>query len=497
MESPPPSIFLHAIIDPMPAGPAADPIDAVGRAWDARELRRLARACGDLALRELTQSGRGPVRAPDFERRARRLLASFGGGTKAAPARLAALAAASLHQSHPCAMAQQIAAPVPLAALAESVAAALNQSIAVWDMSPAGTLVDRATLRRLQRLLGYPASAAGTFTPGGSFANLTALLAARAALAPAAWRRGGDARLGVLAGAQTHYSIARAAAILGLGADRVFPIPTDAEHRTDPAGVAAAAARARRAGCRRLILVGTSGSTSTGSFDDLVALRAEARRLGAWFHVDAAHGGGMAFSPRLRRLLRGLGQADSIAFDPHKMMFMPLSAGAVLVRRGAALRGAFEQHAPYLFRPYPAKVADVGPFTLACSQRFEALKIWLVWQAYGPELFAAMVEAACATAHAAYEHCLASPRFEPAHRPHANILCFRLRRAPRAAPAADRLHWRIMEAVNASGQAYLSSTVLDGRRCLRLVVMNPRSRAIHAARVLRVAERAAQRLAPQ
>ncbi len=479
----------------MPGDATADStLETLRRAWDARELRRFARACGDLAVRELTQDGRGPVRAPDFERRARRLLAARpGGGAAAAPARLAQLIAASLHQSHPCAMAQQIPAPVPLAALAESVTAALNQSIAVWDMSPAGTLVDREVMRRFRRLLGYPAAASGTFTPGGSFANLTALLAARAALAPRAWRRGGGS-IGILAGAQTHYSIARAAGILGLGADRVFAIPTDAAHRTDPAAVDAAAARARRAGCRRLILVATSGSTSTGSFDDLAALAAAARRLGAWLHVDAAHGGGLAFSRRLKPLLRGIGQADSIAFDPHKMMFMPLSAGAVLVRRGAALRGAFEQHAPYLFRPYPAPVADVGPFTLACSQRFEALKVWLVWQAYGPELFAAMAESACDAAQAAFHRCLASPRFEPAHRPQSNIFCFRLRRPPRAARAADRLHWRIMEAVNAGGQAYLSSTVLDGRRCLRLVAMNPRSRPAHAARVLAAAERAAQGL---
>src|SRR6185437_5375017 len=129
----------------------------------------------------------------------------------------------------------------------------------------------------------------------------------------------------------------------------VFSIPSDALHRTDPAGVAPAARAARRAGFRRFVLVGTAGSTPTGSFDDLEALARAARALRAWFHVDAAHGGGMAFSPRLRKLLRGLERADSVAFDPHKMMFMPLAAGCVLVRSGRRLRAAFEQDAPYLF----------------------------------------------------------------------------------------------------------------------------------------------------
>jgi len=476
--------------------PKASTASAIASAWDPVHLRRLARACGAAALRELTQSGRGPVRAPDFERRAQALLRQpQGGGAARVPKAVASwlrqLGDASLHQSHPRAMAQQISAPIPLAALVESNVAALNQSIAVWDMSPAGTLVDREVLRRFKRLLGFPASAEGSLTPGGSYANLTALLAARAALAPRAWSAGG-AKLAILAGAHTHYSISRAAGIMGLGADSVFPIPTDAAFRTDTNAIAAAAGAARRAGFRRLVLVATSGSTPTGSFDDLETFAAAARSLGAWLHVDAAHGGGMAFSPRLRPLLRGLRHADSVAFDPHKMMFMPLAAGAVLVRQGERLRGAFEQHAPYLFSPVRRKVADVGPFTIACSQRFDALKIWLVWQAYGPQLFAELAEATCATTQAAYDYCQASKLLAPLHRPHSNILCFRLRHAA-ADAAADRLHWEVKEAVNAGGRAYVSSTVLAGRRCLRLVVMNPRSTPRHAAQVLREVERAARR----
>lgn len=473
--------------------PAASTANQINTAWDPLRLRRTGRALLEAAVGELTPSGRGPVRAPDFERRARQLLRRSGGGAAAAPAWVRELLAASLHQSHPCAMAQQISAPLPLAALVESVVAAANQSIAVWDMSPAGTLVDREVLRRFKALVGYPAGAEGSLVPGGSFANLTALLAARAALAPRAWNAGGG-RIAILAGTQTHYSIRRAAGIMGLGAECVFPVPLDAGFRTDPGRLDEAARTARRRGYRRFIVVATSGSTATGSMDDLEAIGDAARGLGAWFHVDAAHGGGLAFSRRLRRQLRGLDRADSIAFDPHKMMFMPLAAGAVLVREGRRLRGAFEQDAPYLFSPVRNRVGDVGPFTLACSQRFDALKIWLVWQAYGAGLFAAMAEATCATAQAAHGLCEASPRLEPAHAPQSNILCLRLRRAPSGA-AGDRLHWRVKEAVNASGRAYISSTVLDGRRCLRLVVMNPRSTPRHAAQVLGVVEREAARLA--
>lgn len=467
----------------------------VRQAWDPRQLRRLARAFNEVALGELTRGAdaRGPVRAPDFARRARALLKARGGPAQT-PARLRQLAAASLHLGHPCYMAQQIPAPIPMAALVESALAALNQSIAVWDMSPAGTLVDRDLMDRFKALFGLPAAAEGSLTPGGSYANLTALLAARAALAPRAWKTG-KARLAILAGAHTHYSISRAAGILGLGADCVFPIPANPCHQTDPAGIAAAARAARHAGYRQLVLVATSGSTATGSFDDLEAFADAARGLGAWLHVDAAHGGGFAFHPRRRALLKGIERADSIAFDPHKMMFMPLVAGALLVRQGERLRGAFEQNAPYLFSPVRREVADVGPFTIACSQRFDALKAWLVWKAYGPRLFAALVEATCATTRAAYDYCQDSSVLEPAHEPQSNILCFRLRYPPAAATAADARHWEIKEAVNASGRAYISSTVLEGRRAFRIVVMNPRSEPRHALRVMRVVEREARRLA--
>src|SRR6185312_12724394 len=181
------------------------------RAWNQAELRRLGRSLADWAVAELTQNGAGPVRAADFERRARILLRTRVSPSKV-PAWMRQLAAAGMRVNHPAYMAQQIPAPIPLAALVECAVSTLNQSLAVWDMSPAGTLVDRAVMDRFKGLLGFSKDAEGSLTPGGSFANLTALLAARAALDSKAWRAGG-ARIAILAGAHTHYSIARAAGI--------------------------------------------------------------------------------------------------------------------------------------------------------------------------------------------------------------------------------------------------------------------------------------------
>jgi L-2,4-diaminobutyrate decarboxylase len=443
--------------------------EIVQRLWRRKSVRNLARELGDIAANALLVNN-GPVRTPDSERIAAEILRS-GHETTDFARLVRKIQKASLHLSHPRFAAQQVAAPIPAAALVESVAAALNQSLAVWEMSPIATAIDRNLVSSFKRLFGYGKAAEGSLVPGGAFANLTALLAARDALEPRA-SKNGQARIAVIVGEQAHYSIARAAAILGLGRDAVFKVPLDSEFRTDISRVGHSFALSRKAGFRKFILVGSSGSTPTGSLDDLVTLRKIATEHDAWFHVDAAHGAGLAFSRKYRKTLKGLASADSIIFDPHKMMFMPLAAGGVLVSGGKHLREPLQEQAPYLFgskRRWP----DIGQLTISCSQRFDALKVWLMWRVYGAEVWDALTTHVCEVAQAAHQYCAESPILEPAHEPQSNIFCFRLR--ARTGPDSDRQLWEIKEELNESGYAYISSTVLNRRRVLRLVVMNPRT----------------------
>ncbi len=459
--------------------------------WDRTAVSRLARELGALAAKELTRHN-GWVRHPECIAKTGSILKRRVTASNISSL-VSDIVEASLHLSHPRFAAQQVAAPIPVAALVESVVAALNNSVAVWEMSPVGTAIDRDLFDRFKRLFGFPARAEGSGVPGGGFANLTALLAARAKFLPQAWNRGGG-RMAVLAGAQTHYSVSRAAGIMGLGSDAVFAIPLDSAYRTDPRKAPGAFQAARRAGFRKFVLVATCGSTPTGSCDDLGAFARIARQEGAWLHVDAAHGGGLAFSRRHRHLVAGIERAESLAFDPHKMLFMPLAAGAVMVREGRNLRGAFEQNAPYLFSLSPREYPDIGPFTIACSQRMDALKTWLTWRAYSGRVWDELVTGVCQVARAAYDYCARSRVLEPLHVPQSNILCFRLRSALGSAKALDRLHWDVKEAVNAGGRAYISSAVLDGRRVFRIVVMNPRTTDNDIAEVLAEVERAVRRL---
>ena len=461
--------------------------EIIRKLWNPAATRRLAHALADLAADALLVQ-HVTVRPRHLAIRARRIVDARIEPTDAI-ALLRRVQRASLKLSHPRYVAQQVAAPIPLAALVESLVAALNQSLAVWEMAPVATAVDRRLLDRFKRLFGFPARAEGTLVPGGAFGNLTALFAARETLTPRG-RAAGTSRLAVIAGAQAHYSVTRAAAVLGLRRDAVFSVPLDSEYRVDVDRIPETISAARRAGFRQLIVVGSAGSTPTGSFDDLEALRRLAAGEGAWLHVDAAHGAGLAFSPRLRRRLSGIEGADSITFDPHKMMFMPLTAGGVLVRVGKCLRGPFAEQAPYLFgsrRPWP----DIGQYSLACSQRFDALKIWLVWQLYGTKVWDALVTHTCSVCDAAYRYCRDSQWLEPLHAPHSNILCFAMRGEKRS--NTDRIHWRIKEEINESGYAYVSSTVLSGRRVLRLVIMNPRTDITDVTDVLRCVERVVRR----
>jgi L-2,4-diaminobutyrate decarboxylase len=396
----------------------------------------------------------------------------------------------AIHLAHPMYMGHQVAPPLPQAALGDALASLLNQSIAVWEMSPTGTFVEGQVIRWLVQLLGYPATADGTLVSGGSAANLTGLLAAREARFPGSWARGvGEAASGtaVLVSPQAHYSIGRAAGVMGLGADAIVVAP---EHngKIDPAGLDALLARLSGEGRTPLAVVATAGSTATGQFDPLDAIAEIAARHRVWLHVDAAHGASFLLSSRLRQRLRGIERADSVAWDPHKMMFMPISLGAVIVRDHAHLDAAFQQQAPYLFhaRAGEARPLDTATRTLQCSRRFDALKLWLCLRHHGANHFAALADRTVEMTALLHQKLSEAEDFEPLHAPESNILCFRyLPPAAAQSPASlERLQAELRQCYNASGMGWITTTELHGRRVLRVTIINPATSEEHLDRLL-------------
>lgn len=387
---------------------------------------------------------------------------------------------------HPRSLGHQVSAPLPASVWTEALTGALNQSGAVWEMSPVGTVIETQVVRWMCDLAGLGPAAGGTFTSGGTEATFAGLLAARQAALPDAWRRGvGATPPVVVCGEHAHYGVARAIGELGLGTDHAVVVPS-CEFRMDVPVLVRTLDELRARGRAVMAVVATAGTTATGSFDDLDAIGRACEDRGLWLHVDGAHGASALLSSTHRSRVAGLHRAHSIAWDPHKMLLMPLSASVVLVREERQLEAAFSQQAPYLFHARDGERNwDQGVRSFTCSRRVDAFKVWVALQRYGAAGLGLLYDHLCATASTLHALVGARPDFEAIHAPESNILCFRYL-GDRTRPEADvdDLNLRLRTEFNRGGEGWITTTVLGGRRVLRATVMNPRTTARDLAHVL-------------
>ena len=381
------------------------------------------------------------------------------------------------HLYHPRYLGHQLAGPLPAAVWTDTVTSALNQSLAVFEMSPVGTVLEHQVIKWMCDLAGFRTGCGGTFTSGGSEATLTALLAARGAAMPDAWTSGvGSDPPVLLCGEHAHYAVTRAGAMLGLGMRNVLPIRSQ-NHKMDTRALRQALDELGRRGKRVIAVVATAGSTATGSFDDLDTVATLCDERGVWLHVDAAHGATALLSPEHRKRLRGIERARSIAWDPHKLMLMPTQAGMLLVRDERDLDLAFTQRAPYLFhQPDGERTWDQGTRSLLCSRRAEVFKVWVALQRYGLDGLAELHDYFCDLTHWMWQQIEERADFQALHEPESNILCFRYVGSGTANDEAlDVLNRELRDRYNLSGHGWITGTNLDGRRVLRVTVMNPRT----------------------
>lgn len=477
-------------------------IDDVLRAIEADATREAGERFLALAADylETTRAGVGPVSTPhapgEIARRFDEALPGAGAPLADVVARLRDEVMADANRlMHPMYMGHQVSAPLPAAVWVEPVVAALNQSTAIWEMSPTATMVEMRLVRWMCDLAGWGEGAGGTLTSGGTEATFTALLAARARALPDAWREGvGAAPPVVLCGEHAHYAVTRAVAELGLGLRRAIAVPSR-DWRMDAGALDGRLDALAREKTPVMAVVATAGSTATGSFDDLARIAASCERHGVWLHVDGAHGASALLSARHRERLRGVERADSLAWDPHKMMLMPLSAGMLLVRDERMLEQAFVQHAPYLFHGgEEERSPDHGRRSFLCSRRSDSLKVWTALQRYGADGIGLLYDRLCDTTAALAAQIAARDDFEALHEPETNILCFRWRGDGTLGDGAlDEANRTLRERYNRSGRGWITATVLGGRRVLRVTVMNPRTTPEHTSRLLEgLAEEAAR-----
>jgi len=371
--------------------------------------------------------------------------------------------------------------PLPVAVWADAVASALNQNGAAWRNSPSVSVVEALVLRWLCRLVGYGAGAFGTLTSGGSEANLIGLKCARDRAVEGARDRGlrapgATGRLVVYASEQCHYSFVKSVDILGLGRENLRKVETDSRFHIRTDLLREAVRRDLAEGHTPVCVAGAAGATSTGVVDPLDELADIAREFGLWFHVDAAYGGALAFSERLRDRLRGIERADSVAFDPHKWMFVPFECGALLVRGGGGvLREAFDITPEYLSEERGGADVEYDFFRYGQlgSRRAMALKVWAALKSLGVRGYAEVIERQVALAEHLASRFEGLEEFERVGEVETALCCVRyLPRAAREwpAPAQDELQRALQQRVERSGGAWLATTVLKGRRALRINV---------------------------
>ena len=351
----------------------------------------------------------------------------------------------------------------PIALVAEMLTPLTNTSMFTYKVAGPQVLVEREVLARMAAGVGFTGGE-GTISPGSSLANLTAMLIARNEAVAGARERGLDGgRLTVYTSAEGHYSIPKAAGILGLGRANVRRIATDDRGRMQVAALAAAVADDLARGHRPILINATAGTTVAGAFDPIAEIAEVAGEHGIWLNVDGALGGSVVLSRRHRRLLAGAERADSYVWNAHKMMAVPLSCSALLLARRGLLARHLDESADYLFQS-EADELNPGRRSLQCGRRNDALKLWAAWQLHGDRGYERRIDRLFELAAWAARRIDADPDLELVLPPESINVCFAV---PGRSSAA------ICERLDDEGRLLIGHGEAAGRRAIRLVCVDP------------------------
>ena len=406
----------------------------------------------------------------------------------------------SMYPGHPRFMAFITGAGTIPGAIGDLVAAILNQNVGGYRLAPAATEIEQFLGRWFGEQFGMPKGCGGLMVSGGAMANFVALKAARDAKCGFSVRELGVAagpRMSFYASSEVHDVVTRAADMLGLGTDSVRKIKVDRALRMDVAALEAAIDRDVAAGVRPLGVIGSAGTVSTGAIDPLDAIADVCAARSLWFHVDGAYGALATLADELRPLFKGLERADSIAFDPHKWLYVPHSAGMLVVRDVQSLAAAFSLHPAYV-REDKARTGhgvDLHVLGPQFSRGFQALKVWLSLISHGKKAYARRIAHDVALTKYMGEEVRARPLLELVSDGPLSICCFRyVPKGTHEATYLDALNERLMTELQLDGRVFCSNAVVDGRFVLRACIVNFRTEAVDVDALLDVACELGERL---
>lgn len=393
--------------------------------------------------------------------------------------------------------------PLPIGVWADALSSLLNQNAGAWRNGPTSAMIEARVMRWLCDLLEYGPQSFGTLASGGSEANLIALKCARDQVAATIKEdgvRSAPSDLVVYASEQCHYSIDKSVDLLGLGRASLRKIPTDERFHIRTDVLREQIARDRAEGLLPCCIVGVAGTTSTGVIDPLEDLALIGRENKLWYHIDAAYGGPLAFSSKHREKLRGIALADSITFDPHKWMFVPFACGATLVRDGGrVLRDSFDMSPEYLSEDRGGADVEFDFFRYGQmgTRRFNSLKLWMAIKFMGREGYAATVERQIDLTNYLASQLDRLPGFKRVGEVETAVCCFRY--LPDSVSRLDgveqdRVQQRLQQTIERSGEAWLTTTVLHGRRALRVNINSFLTEQRHVDILLTALQRAVSSL---
>jgi glutamate/tyrosine decarboxylase-like PLP-dependent enzyme len=380
----------------------------------------------------------------------------------------------SRHNAHPRMFGYVQSPGTPIAAFADLLASTLNANLTVWRSAPAPVELERLTIDWIRQILGFSAEAGGLFVSGGSMANLTAIAAARQA------KDHSSDRLRIYASSETHFSVAKAAALLGIGRENVHEVAVDERFRIRVDDLAAKITADLTAGYVPFCVVANAGTVNTGAVDPLAEIREVADRFQLWMHVDGSYGALAILAESARKLFAGIEQADSVALDPHKWFYLPVDVGCIIYRDPEIARAAFAHEAEYtriIAEEADEAFAfwDYGP---ELSRRFRALKVWMLLKGVGLNSLGEAIESNLACARYLESMVGVSDDFEMVAPVELSIFCFRhvpVQLRNQSPEAIDAFNERLLVALQRDGSSYLSNATLGGRFALRGCVLNYRT----------------------
>jgi len=369
----------------------------------------------------------------------------------------------------------------PAAIVGEWIAALSNTSMYTFEAAPVGTLVELALLDKLNDFVGF-SEGEGVFAPGGSISNLMCVLAARQRAFPHIKREGlrPEDRPVMFVSEESHYSLERAGLVAGIGTDGTVLVAVDEVGRMRPEELERSIASERAKGRTPFFVAATAGTTVAGAFDPIADIADVTESQGLWLHIDGSYGASALLSRRQRGLLAGCDRADSMTWNPHKMMGVPISSSATLMRTKGSLEETLGMHADYLFHGNSDNAYDLGDRSLQCGRRVDALKLWFSWQVQGDRGFEERIDALFGQAARFRELMEERPGFRLIREQEGTNVCFRyLHREKRGAEGSERdLHEHaatlaIRAQLAEEGSFLVNYASLDGAATFRFVAANP------------------------